>query len=117
MPEPPETTSVYRCEFFSVPRPLHEAFQDAYPMLDIMQEYKKMRAWLLADPSRKKKRYSVFINGWLSRAARSWTSLTQINKMAAEIAHQHSIPKPPPNESWRNPEQEKQKLKGAGYKA
>ena len=42
-------------------------WNEAYPKCDINSEIKKMAAWLVADPKRKKTNYKRFINGWLSR--------------------------------------------------
>lgn len=41
-------------------------WKDAYPAVDIDQQLKEMREWLLADPSREKSNYKKFINNWLS---------------------------------------------------
>lgn len=44
-------------------------WKDAYPACDIPQELNAMVAWLLGDwPARRKTRWGVFINGWLSRS-------------------------------------------------
>lgn len=40
---------------------------DAYQACDINQELSKMREWLLANPSKKKKNYRRFITNWLTR--------------------------------------------------
>jgi hypothetical protein len=45
-----------------------EVWQEAYPACDIWYELKKMKAWLLANPKKRKKQYTRFINNWLSRA-------------------------------------------------
>jgi len=42
-------------------------WKDAYPLVDINQQIKEMREWLLADPSREKSNYKKFITNWLSR--------------------------------------------------
>lgn len=44
-----------------------QIWKDAYPKCDIKLELNKMRAWLIADPKRRKKNYKRFINNWLSR--------------------------------------------------
>ena len=41
-------------------------WKDAYPAVDVDQQLKEMREWLLADPSREKSNYKKFINNWLS---------------------------------------------------
>jgi hypothetical protein len=38
-----------------------------FPAIDVMRELRKMEAWLYANPSKRKKKYVRFINGWLSR--------------------------------------------------
>ncbi|HDQ03502.1 MAG TPA: hypothetical protein ENN23_02885 [Deltaproteobacteria bacterium] len=40
---------------------------DSYPACDIKIELKKMAAWLVANPKKRKKDYRRFINNWLSR--------------------------------------------------
>ncbi len=42
-------------------------WKDAYPAVDIEQELRIMREWLLANPSRAKSNYRQFINNWLRR--------------------------------------------------
>jgi len=39
----------------------------AYPQVNILQELKKMEAWLTANPSRLKSNYRRFINNWISK--------------------------------------------------
>ena len=54
-------------EFLHIKEEDRKIWNEAYPKCDINTELKKMRAWLLADPKRKKINYKKFINGWLSR--------------------------------------------------
>ena len=42
-------------------------FKETFPAVDIEAELKKMAAWLLANPEKKKKNYRRFITNWLSR--------------------------------------------------
>ena len=44
-----------------------QIWKDAYPKCNMKIELNKMRAWLIADPKRRKKNYKRFINNWLSR--------------------------------------------------
>jgi len=64
-----ELKEVYKGEFFSVDESLHFRFLEAYPHIDLIAEYKKMTAWLTANPSKRKtaKGYPRFINNWLSK--------------------------------------------------
>ena len=64
-----ECKEVYKGEFFSVDEKLHTRFLDAYPSIDLIAEYKKMTAWLVANPSKRKTKrgYPRFINNWLSK--------------------------------------------------
>jgi hypothetical protein len=43
-------------------------WKEAYPALDLSVESAKMKAWLLANPTKKKKNYEQFIVRWLSVA-------------------------------------------------
>ena len=42
-------------------------WKDAYPAVDIEQELRIAREWLLANPSKRKSNYRQFINNWLRR--------------------------------------------------
>jgi hypothetical protein len=42
-------------------------FKDTYPAVNIETELKKMAAWLLANPEKRKKNYRRFITNWLNR--------------------------------------------------
>jgi len=44
-----------------------KVWKEAYPACDIDFELKQMKAWLLANPKKRKKDYKRFINNWLSR--------------------------------------------------
>lgn len=54
---------------YNVPLSKIEKWTEAYPAVDVKQELRKMVAWLVANPQRKKTRRGVdrFINSWLSR--------------------------------------------------
>jgi|Deesub1362A_J573_1020465.scaffolds.fasta_scaffold00107_44 hypothetical protein len=58
---------------------LIEYWKKTFPAVNIQSELKKMGAWLVANPTRKKKNYKRFIYNWLARAqdksrveAKSW---------------------------------------------
>ncbi len=53
-------------KFFNIDIEDMAGWKDAYPLVDIDQQIKEMREWLLADPSREKSNYKKFINNWLS---------------------------------------------------
>ena len=53
-------------KFFNIDIEDMAGWKDAYPAVDIDQQLKEMREWLLADPSREKSNYKKFINNWLS---------------------------------------------------
>lgn len=46
-----------------------QEWQELYPAVDIMQELRKMKGWLNANPTKRKTRRGIkrFVNGWLSR--------------------------------------------------
>lgn len=56
-------------ESFAVGQGDVEEWQSAYPSVSVMQELRKMRVWLDANPGRRKKPAGVkrFITGWLSK--------------------------------------------------
>ena len=45
-----------------------ELWKQAYPKINVQQELKKAASWIINNPSRKKKDYARFLNGWLNRA-------------------------------------------------
>ena len=55
---------------YDVPHEKISTWKQAYPAVDVEQEFKKMVAWLESNPKKKKTRRGVnqFINGWLERA-------------------------------------------------
>lgn len=54
-------------KFFNILIEDRAGWKDAYPAVDIESELRKMREWLLANPSKRKTNYRKFINNWLSR--------------------------------------------------
>ena len=52
--------------------PIPESFatqmQELYPAIDVREEIRRAKAWLLANPRNAKKDWKRFINSWLSRA-------------------------------------------------
>lgn len=54
---------------FSVTQEMLSEFVSLYPAVDVMQELRNMRGWLLNNPKNRKTRSGVrrFINSWLSR--------------------------------------------------
>lgn len=57
-------------EVFNVYESDLELWQDTYPAVDVIQQLKKIRSWLDANPSKRKTSRGMkkFINNWLSRA-------------------------------------------------
>ena len=47
-----------------------DQFADLYPAVDIMQELRNMKGWLINNPARRKTKSGInrFINNWLSKA-------------------------------------------------
>lgn len=66
-----EETSIYfdfiERRFFNIKIEDMASWRDAYPAVDIEQELKKTREWLLANPSKRKSNYRRFIVNWLSK--------------------------------------------------
>lgn len=60
---------LYEGDFFSISKKQHQKYEEAYPSLDLVGEYKAMDAWLESNPSKRKTQrgYPRFVNGWLSR--------------------------------------------------
>ncbi|GLB28151.1 hypothetical protein LAD12857_00740 [Lacrimispora amygdalina] len=55
---------------YDIPLDKISTWKQAYPAIDVEQEFKKMVAWLESNPKKKKTRRGVnqFINAWLERA-------------------------------------------------
>lgn len=53
---------------FPITQQLFDAYKEAYPAVDVMAEFKKMKAWLLSRKENMKKNIPKFANSWLSRA-------------------------------------------------
>ncbi len=47
---------------------LLDAYKKAYPLIDVPLELAKARAWVMSNPTKKKKNWAQFINNWLSKA-------------------------------------------------
>lgn len=62
--------NIYIGKYFCVTEPQHQKYGEAYPLLDLLGEYKEMDAWLESNPPKRKteRGYPRFVNGWLSRA-------------------------------------------------
>lgn len=54
-------------KFFNIKIEDKAGWKDAYPAVDIDQELRKMREWLLANPSKRKSNYRRMIVNWLSK--------------------------------------------------
>ena len=54
---------------YSIYEMVFKEFKELYPAVDIEQELRKMKGWLIANPSKRKTRRGVmrFVNSWLSR--------------------------------------------------
>lgn len=55
---------------YSITESEYNEFSEAYPSIDIMQELRKLRAWCMSNPSKRKTRRGAlkFVNNWLSNA-------------------------------------------------
>ena len=55
---------------YNVTREEIDEFSALYPAVDVLQEYRGMKAWCLSNPQKRKTRAGIkkFINGWLSSA-------------------------------------------------
>jgi len=54
--------------FDGINQELIQSWADAYTALNIKEELKKAKAWLLSNPTNQKKKFSRFVNNWLSNA-------------------------------------------------
>ena len=54
-------------KFENIPKEKLEKWIEAFPLIDVEVELKKMEAWLTANPKRKKVNYERFIVNWLGR--------------------------------------------------
>ena len=70
-------------EFLNIKEKDINIWKEAYPKCDVNMEIKRMGAWLIADPKRKKINYKKFINGWLSRTQDRGGTKIGTNKKSA----------------------------------
>lgn len=57
----------YSCDLFTVPKTDLARHKEAYPGVNVPAEYRKMSAWVAANPQKRPKNYPRFINNWLAR--------------------------------------------------
>jgi len=55
-------------KFENIPKEKLEKWKEAFPLINVEVELKKMEAWLTANPKNKKVNYERFIVNWLDRA-------------------------------------------------
>lgn len=86
---------------YDVPHEKISTWKQAYPAVDVEQEFKKMVAWLESNPKKKKTRRGVnqFINGWLERAQNrgGYTSYVGYGNEVREVKGEN---KPQYIDSW-----------------
>jgi hypothetical protein len=61
----------YICEWFGISEHDNERYQQAYPSLNLQDEFRRMEAWLEANPARRKKNVRRFIVNWLGKSQRA----------------------------------------------
>ena len=52
----------------NIPKDLFDEWTDAYPNVNINEELKKCKAWLLSNTNKAKKDFKRFTNNWLAKA-------------------------------------------------
>lgn len=57
-------------------------FSALYPAVDVLQEYRGMKAWCMSNPHKRKTRNGIkkFINGWLANAQKEHQNIVQQTK-------------------------------------
>jgi uncharacterized protein YdaU (DUF1376 family) len=78
--EPPAyTLPTNTGEEFPIVRQRVEEFVELYPGVDVMQELRKMRGWLISNPAKRKTKKGMmsFVNNWLSKQQNSAGSQMQ----------------------------------------
>jgi len=61
-------------KFENIPKEKLGKWKEAFPLLNVEVELKKMEAWLAANPNKRKKNYEKFIVNWLSRGGKDGKS-------------------------------------------
>lgn len=72
--------SFERREFSGITEQDKDGWRTAYPATDIERELAAMREWLLANPSRRKTNYRLFITRWLAKAQDKGPARTSTEK-------------------------------------
>lgn len=70
-----------------------QEWEKLYPAVDVMQEFRKMRGWLISNPDKKKTRRGInrFINSWLSREQDRGGSRTSSNQPPAPAEKNYDL--------------------------
>lgn len=55
-------------KFEGITEEILAGWKDAYPAVDVVQQLKAMREWILANPSKKKANWGRFIVNWLAKS-------------------------------------------------
>lgn len=79
---------------YPIPQKLIDDMAALYPAVDVMQQFRSMKAWLISNPTKRKTKSGVmrFINSWLAkeqnrgRPAQQPSTLNQSNPFFAEAA-------------------------------
>ena len=75
------------------------ALKDAYPNIDIDQELKNIKIWLLSNTKNAKSDFKKFINNWMAKAMRNGKPKTEDNRGAYQkyvppVINDEDIPTP-----------------------
>jgi hypothetical protein len=54
-----------------IPEAWMQVWIDAYPAVDILSEVNRAKAWLFANPKKRKKDHKAYLNNWLARCQKS----------------------------------------------
>jgi uncharacterized protein YdaU (DUF1376 family) len=82
--EPPAyTLPTNTGEEYPIARQRVEEFVELYPGVDVMQELRKMRGWLISNPAKRKTKKGMmsFVNNWLSKQQNAAGSQQQLRRI------------------------------------
>lgn len=72
---------------FKITEDIYNEYEQLYPNVNVMQELRKLKAWCISNPSKRKTRKGAlrFVNGWLSRKQGQYSNNTLNNNYKSKV--------------------------------
>jgi hypothetical protein len=83
---------VYTCEYFRIAPKEHKLYEDAFPDVDLLEQYKLMTAWKASRPGVKHDQIMIFVFNWLQNAQRNVDTLRKTSDILKGGAAAKGLP-------------------------